>query len=185
MKLPDVRVKQRRSERLASQPVSESDCVAVDDPEIIVIPTDDNTIVVGNATRVVSVEQDSDQTLVKSKRPRSHSLPREELQLDVAAQPAKRCRVPVHVRRSARLKRNSQETNYSMVCSPFDPNKFTIGMAEHDIRLEGQTLEAPEYVTDIYQWLFRLEVRCIWLASLRYTPFVLRLFSLQLTATWN
>lgn len=53
--------------------------------------------------------------------------------------------------------------SYDMVVSSFDPTKYTLGLAAYDECNRDDPLEAPEYVTDIFQRLFRAEVR-----SLRY-----------------
>jgi hypothetical protein len=96
----------------------------------------------------------------RSKRSRGESLTKEELNPGCSAETSKRRRThSTSLRRSSRLTRSNQETNHSMVCSPFDSSKYTIGIAVHDIPNQGDVLQVPDYVADIYQRLFRLEVR--------------------------
>jgi hypothetical protein len=104
----------------------------------------------------------------RSKRSRSESLTNEELNPGCSAETSKRRRTSsTSLRRSSRLTRINQETNHNMVCSPFDSSKYTIGIAVHDIPNQGDVLQVPEYVADIYQRLFRLEVRGTNLVSWR------------------
>lgn len=51
-----------------------------------------------------------------------------------------------------------EETNYTLVSLPFNPCKYTEGLSVYDTPSRGNVLEAPEYVTDIFQRLFDSEV---------------------------
>lgn len=44
------------------------------------------------------------------------------------------------------------------VASPFDVSKYTVGFSSHDKCTKGDVLQAPEYVCDIFQRLFKIEV---------------------------
>jgi hypothetical protein len=48
--------------------------------------------------------------------------------------------------------------DFNLLPHTFDPCKFTMTIAPHDMRNVGKVLEAPEYVTDIFHRLFQLEV---------------------------
>jgi len=50
------------------------------------------------------------------------------------------------------------ETDYSMVCSPFDNTKYTFGIALHDEKHKGDVLMVADYVTDIFQRLTYAEL---------------------------
>lgn len=54
------------------------------------------------------------------------------------------------------------EANYTMVRAPLDPSKYVQGIAHHDFIRRFDVLEATDYVTDIYQRLFNVEVRLHW-----------------------
>jgi hypothetical protein len=52
-----------------------------------------------------------------------------------------------------------EEDCYDMVSASYDPHKFVPGVSEYDVSCAGNVLAAPEYVTDIIQRLYDLEVR--------------------------
>jgi hypothetical protein len=50
-------------------------------------------------------------------------------------------------------------TTFDMnVSSTFDCSKYTLGFSRHDKSTKGDVLQAPEYVCDIFQRLFKIEV---------------------------
>ena len=53
----------------------------------------------------------------------------------------------------------SVESNYNLVLNPFNDSLYTSGISEYDTPSKGKILEAPEYVSDIFQRLYHSEVR--------------------------
>lgn len=54
-----------------------------------------------------------------------------------------------------------EEAHHNLVRMPFDDSKYTIGISIYDTPSKGKVLEAPEYVTDIFQRLYNCEVSLI------------------------
>ena len=50
-------------------------------------------------------------------------------------------------------------SDHGLVREPFDPSKYTAGIAPYDLEKCEDVLEVPAYVTDIYQRLYNAEVR--------------------------
>jgi hypothetical protein len=51
------------------------------------------------------------------------------------------------------------DSNFTLVRVPFDPAKYTAGIAKHDEHNKDDPLEAAAYVTDLFQRLYHSEVR--------------------------
>ena len=68
------------------------------------------------------------------------------------------------------------------VPSPFDVSKYTSGFSKHDKGTKGNVLQAPEYVCDIFQRLFQIEVsiRCALCLQYSFCAHVSNLNSLSL-----
>jgi hypothetical protein len=53
------------------------------------------------------------------------------------------------------------QANHTMVRLPFDASRYVPGIADHDSPNVDDVLEAPEYVSDIFQRLYFAEVRLL------------------------
>jgi hypothetical protein len=51
------------------------------------------------------------------------------------------------------------QKNHNLVLSDFNPTKYTSGLSVFDIVHQGDILQSPEYVSDIFQRLYHSEVR--------------------------
>lgn len=52
-----------------------------------------------------------------------------------------------------------EEAHHNLVLAPFDDSKYTAGISVYDTPSKGKILEAPEYVTDIFQRLYNAETQ--------------------------
>jgi hypothetical protein len=86
-----------------------------------------------------------------------------ELAKDLSEEPKSKRR-RVETRRSSGSSCFGDETDHHTttfdmnVSSPFDCSKYTLGFSRHDKSTRGDVLQAPEYVCDIFQRLFKIEV---------------------------
>ena len=94
--------------------------------------------------------QATNPTAKTAKRARSKSVRDTNLPLKVAR--------TVHSRGVARPIETTPVTDYNMDVSPFDSCRFTAGISPFDSQHRDNVLEAPEYVADILQRLYRAEV---------------------------
>lgn len=89
-------------------------------------------------------------TVKTAKRPRSKS----DCDINLPPKVAR----TVHSCGATRPVETTPVTNYNMDVSPFDSCRFTAGISPFDSQHRDNVLEAPEYVADILQRLYRAEV---------------------------
>ncbi|GAX11089.1 cyclin A [Fistulifera solaris] len=93
-----------------------------------------------------------------------------ELAKDLSEEPKSKRR-RVETRRSSGSSCFGDETDHHTttfdmnVSSPFDCSKYTLGFSRHDKSTRGDVLQAPEYVCDIFQRLFKIESKVLETAS--------------------
>jgi hypothetical protein len=50
------------------------------------------------------------------------------------------------------------QEHHNLAPTHFEPTKYTAGISPHDVLSQGNVLQTPEYVSDIFQRLYNSEV---------------------------